>query len=833
MSTDAILDRLSGDTALEDALAAQGLSLGHHDLRRAMAQRAKDIADELAAVRTRHAEARRALDLRLGELQARSDDGGVLALLGFVILIFLVFGALLGLATWRDWPILEQMARTWPRPWTGGWAVRILWSVLAATSIALVWILYSLAFRLPRLRRKLRGSLGLHELEEDEKQTRAAEAEAAGRVMREHISLFLNDLQRHGYNASIVVDPRGEKNIGSRLVTRSTGLSEVPGPGHEVPTAARAQILRRIHELPGASLGISGPRGVGKSTLLASICTSDAEHGPGRRLAIRTAAPVEYEGRDFLLHLFSSLCREVLKVEGWGQRGTLDQDVLAEFQSWQKTTLKGYARGLGDLLLAVGAIFTVLGFGLAAFVVQLNVAALDQATTPVAPALAQSAAPAVARPKTSPPAQPQPNPAPGAAARSPAQSRALSEVLGFVPGPFIFLGLTCLTFGAAIAIPLRLSRRLPRRAMATSEGASHIVERSLVELRNIQFQRSYTSGWSGGLKAPVGLEAAITGGMSISQQAESLPELVERFRRFVELLANEYGSVIIGIDELDKLRSAQEAEKFLNGVKSVFGIPRCFYLISVSEHALSAFERRGLGFRDAFDSAFDDVCLVTYGELAASRELLARRIVRFPEPFVQLCHMLSGGLPRDLIRYARLVLELADAEPAGLNVAAAASQLARLELDSKVRASSVALRMTADETEIADLLDAVAQLSSATSIPDLKGPCDALNDKARAVRASGKDYANRAASICQELTTYVGLLEAVLVTAELSKEQDGWLIVQHLDLSELVAGARQGIEVSAALAAARLVRIESTIALAGINLPSTTGAPATPELIGP
>ncbi|WP_207780816.1 hypothetical protein [Caulobacter radicis] len=63
---------------------------------------------------------------------------------------------------------------------------------------------------------------------------------------------------------------------------------------------------------------------------------------------------------------------------------------------------------------------------------------------------------------------------------------------------------------------------------------------------------------------------------------------------------------MIGIDELDKLKSSKEAEQFLNGVKSVFNIPGCYFLISVSEHALATFERRGLGFRDAFDSGDPD-----------------------------------------------------------------------------------------------------------------------------------------------------------------------------------------------------------------------------------
>jgi hypothetical protein len=103
--------------------------------------------------------------------------------------------------------------------------------------------------------------------------------------------------------------------------------------------------------------------------------------------------------------------------------------------------------------------------------------------------------------------------------------------------------------------------------------------------------------------------------------------------------------VLIGIAELDKVRHAQQAEAF-DGVKAVFGIPRCLYLISVSEDARAAVERRGIGFRNAFGSALDDVGRIDFLDLAQSRAMLNRQILRLPDPFARLCHMLASGLPR-------------------------------------------------------------------------------------------------------------------------------------------------------------------------------------------
>jgi hypothetical protein len=79
----------------------------------------------------------------------------------------------------------------------------------------------------------------------------------------------------------------------------------------------------------------------------------------------------------------------------------------------------------------------------------------------------------------------------------------------------------------------------------------------------------------------------------------------------------------------------------------------------VSDDALNAFERRGLPLRDAFDSSFDEIIEVTSLSYAESRRLLYRRIIGLTEPYVALCHCLSGGLARDLIRAARQVTRAA------------------------------------------------------------------------------------------------------------------------------------------------------------------------------
>ena len=115
--------------------------------------------------------------------------------------------------------------------------------------------------------------------------------------------------------------------------------------------------------------------------------------------------------------------------------------------------------------------------------------------------------------------------------------------------------------------------------------------------------------------------------------------------------------MVIGIDELDKIANTESAERFLNEVKAIFGIPGCLYLVSTSEDALLQFEKKSLGFRSVFDSTFDDIIRTSTLSLAGTRELLLSRLAGIGDPFIILCHFFSGGLSRDVLRTARVIIE--------------------------------------------------------------------------------------------------------------------------------------------------------------------------------
>jgi hypothetical protein len=50
---------------------------------------------------------------------------------------------------------------------------------------------------------------------------------------------------------------------------------------------------------------------------------------------------------------------------------------------------------------------------------------------------------------------------------------------------------------------------------------------------------------------------------------------------------------VIGIDEVDKIEDPAEARAFFNQIKGLFGDASCLFLISISDDAMAAFERRG------------------------------------------------------------------------------------------------------------------------------------------------------------------------------------------------------------------------------------------------
>ncbi|MFC4055444.1 hypothetical protein ACFOY4_37665 [Actinomadura syzygii] len=307
------------------------------------------------------------------------------------------------------------------------------------------------------------------------------------------------------------------------------------------------------------------------------------------------SAPVDYEGRAFILHLFAQLCRAVL------ESGAAKRERPAVRQ-WIRSPL---------------ALRVPLGLGL----VLLGVTALWETWTGK-------------------------------------------------PGPWhvtLLVGITIVSIGVVVGGLVSMGHGGGNGVqLLPSNESGMMAERTQRQLRRLQFVQTVSTMSSATVKigAALGADMGRSFTRQLAEQQLTLPELVQQFQSYASDVAYWWrahnggqGRLFIGIDEVDRIVDPVSAQRFLNEVKAVFDVPHCFYLVSVSEEALAAFERRSVTLRTAFDTAFDEIVRVDYLNYKAAIELLSKRVAGLPRPFMALCHGFSGGLPRDLVRTARTLVE--------------------------------------------------------------------------------------------------------------------------------------------------------------------------------
>ena len=412
----------------------------------------------------------------------------------------------------------------------------------------------------------------------------------------------------------IFINTERQSRFGLRYaVASSPGLSDVYNSTNRVPTRVAAKLDGLIGQVGGASIGVAGPRGSGKSTLIREYCEEDSSGARDYEkfdstkrtrgdLRCVVAAPVDYVARDFVLHLFATLCRTVI---GRYSRKTGSEPRVARRTIWRRQAWQPAS------LLLWRAIF--YGGSATALLYWENTIARRLA----------------------------------------------------VPSAWVsYAAFAVICLGILDVVRVCAPRIIWRLRKASRGNGRALAKEARKHLSRIRYLQTYTSEWSGALSlAGGGAKGEHKHGVSRAEQPLNYPEIVENFRDFASKMAKEVHStgnrVFIGVDELDKIGSAEQAERFLNEIKGVFGIPNLYFMVSMSNDALTAFERRGLPLRDAFDSSFDEIIEVGPLDYDESRRLLYRRVIGLTEPYVALCHCLAGGLPRELIRFAREVVQTA------------------------------------------------------------------------------------------------------------------------------------------------------------------------------
>ena len=144
-------------------------------------------------------------------------------------------------------------------------------------------------------------------------------------------------------------------------VVRPRGFGEVSEARFSIVTPARKRLQFLLNNLSGASIGIAGSRGAGKTTLIRNFC------GPKRIfnelngkpiLGVLVSAPVAYQARDFLLYLFSTACQNVIEAEG----GHFAAPAIAEvFEPDRELRNLPELRRLPIALVQFGTVLVALG----------------------------------------------------------------------------------------------------------------------------------------------------------------------------------------------------------------------------------------------------------------------------------------------------------------------------------------------------------------------------------------------------------------------------------------------------------------------------------------
>ncbi|MEA2479980.1 MAG: hypothetical protein QOJ07_1902 [Thermoleophilaceae bacterium] len=470
-----------------------------------------------------------------------------------------------------------------------------------------------------------------------------------------------------------IVNAGQQLPYGKKLRFSAKGLAEVRVREHEIPTRTSKRLDALATSLKSGSIGVAGPRGAGKTTLIRHFCERKEEEG---WLTVFASAPVEYDARDFVLTLFATACERVKATRPAGGVRIPSSTVAAPRRP----------RQLGRDFLA--SLIPVAAAAIGSLAV---VALLTEKGDPRRYAV----------------------PAAGLAAI------------------------------AAVAAGVRRFQADRAREQTDEERLQAEAEANAGEIR---FQQSWSYGYSGKFKLPAAGEAGVETTTSFAQKQRSFPEILDAFRDFLRLAVKARGGVVIGIDEMDKIASAESAHRFLNEIKGIFGVEGCFFLVSISENAMSSFERRGLPFRDAFDSSFDEVLPAHPLTAAESARLLRRRVLKLSAPFIDLCHVMSGGLARDLIRVTRQLDHMQVPKPAAPPVLAdVTADLIRAELERKVEAAAVCARAVRFEPETGQLImwmrrlaegsaDVEDVLEHSTSMPPPPRP-----DRAEADAAARED----------------------------------------------------------------------------------------------
>lgn len=219
---------------------------------------------------------------------------------------------------------------------------------------------------------------------------------------------------------------------------------------------------------------------------------------------------------------------------------------------------------------------------------------------------------------------------------------------------------TLVGFAIALSSLLVLSVSIFRRRQLKPKD--QLYEKAVEFQRQARFTAALTesSQVSGGLSRS-GLSAAFQRSRSsaYTERPATVSSLIHDFRKFSRSVAKTLDApVVVAIDELDKMSSSEKVSELLKGVKGIFDVPGVHYFVSISDEAARRLDLGGIAERNEFNSSFYQVFRLPPLSLVGASNILQSREAELDDRAVAVVTVLSGGVPREVIRLADCALDL-------------------------------------------------------------------------------------------------------------------------------------------------------------------------------
>jgi KAP family P-loop domain len=215
-----------------------------------------------------------------------------------------------------------------------------------------------------------------------------------------------------------------------------------------------------------------------------------------------------------------------------------------------------------------------------------------------------------------------------------------------------------LYLGAYLVFVLR--KRIVRRLAKQKDPESQLYDKAIELRRKARFttalKEATESSASAGAK---GISAALkrSAETALSERPATISSMINDFRSFSQELALMLsGPVVIAIDELDKMDSPSAMAALLRDIKGIFDVPGVHFFVSISDEAARSLDLGAIQKRNEFNSSFYQVFELGILEPEQCVDMLQRRGVQLDEVVVSRLYVLAGGIPREVIRLADIVI---------------------------------------------------------------------------------------------------------------------------------------------------------------------------------